>query len=193
MRPPLILASASPRRSDLLREHGFAFAIEPADIEEIAPGHLTPGEIVLANARRKALCVAARQRDALVLGADTLVALDGSVLGKPRDMEEALEMLARLNGRTHHVYSGVWLARRAVGESRGFVEVSAVKFLRLSARGLREYAARVNPLDKAGAYAAQQTEPRIIESITGSVSNVIGLPMEALGAELSRCESSARG
>lgn len=190
---PLVLASASPRRSDLLQEHGFDFIIDPAEIEEIAPPHLTPGEIVLANARRKAICVAARHPGALVVGADTLVALEGSVLGKPRDMEEALNMLARLNGRTHHVFTGVWLARRATGESRGFIEVSAVKFRRLSARGLRDYAARVQPLDKAGAYAAQQTEPRIIKSITGSVSNVIGLPMEALGAELSRCESSARG
>lgn len=180
----LILASASPRRSALLRQHGYTFTADPAEIEEVQPLHLTPGETVLCNAMRKALCVAARHPGEIVLGADTLVALGGRIYGKPRDMDDAVAMLGQLNGRTHQVFSGVWLARRSTGLSRGFVEVSSVKFLQLDVRAIREYASRIDPLDKAGAYAAQQTDPRIIESIAGSASNVVGLPMEAVAAAL---------
>ena len=121
MLPPLILASASPRRRELLREHGYTFSVEPADVEESAPLHLTPREIVLRNARAKAQAVARKHPDALVLGVDTEVIFEGEVFGKPADFEAALAMVQRLTGRTHEVCSGVWLIHAATGRERGFV------------------------------------------------------------------------
>lgn len=181
----MILASASPRRRQLLTEYGYTFTVQPADIEETMPPGLTVGEITLFNARQKALAVSEKNPDKLVLGVDTLVALDGASLGKPADMDEAFDMLSRLNGRIHEVYSGVWAACKATDTNRAFVEVSRVKFRTLDEAELRRYMARIHPLDKAGAYAAQDDSPEgIVESIEGSRTNVIGLPMEALGKML---------
>ncbi len=177
---PLILASASPRRRHLLAERGFHFKIEPADVTELAPEHLTPGEIVLFNARLKAAAVAAKHPGALVLGVDTLVACDTRIFGKPAHLVAALEMLRRLNGRAHEVFSGVWLSCLATGVERGFVEMTRVHFRHLAEPRLHEYLARIGPLDKAGAYAAQDDDGELIERVEGSFSNVIGLPMEAL-------------
>ncbi len=182
-RPLLILASTSPRRRSLLAEHGYVFeGVAPPGVDEIAPAHLSPGETVLANARAKARSVAKLRPEALVLGVDTEVFFEGRVLGKPADMPGAFEMLSRLNGRTHEVYSGVWLAGPQ-GE-RGFVEVTRVHFHRRSDEELRRYLARIGPLDKAGAYAAQDDDGEMIERVEGSYSNVIGLPMETLNAVL---------
>lgn len=181
---PLILASASPRRRALLSEHGYRFRVVAADVEEIAPDYFTPGEIVLWNARAKARAVARQHPRKWVLGVDTLVAFDGRVFGKPADMEEAFEMLSTLNGRAHEVYSGVWLVRARLGQERAFVCVTRVHFRRLSDAQLRAYLERIGPLDKAGAYAAQDDGGEIIERVEGSFSNVIGLPMEALAETL---------
>jgi septum formation protein len=147
---------------------------------EMMPDFLTVAETTLLNARIKARHIARTHPDALVLGADTLVALDGKALGKPADMDEAFAMLSQLNGRTHHVYSGVWLAHRARGWEYGFIAASQVKFRRMQPAEIRQYMERVNPLDKAGGYAAQQNEMNLIESVEGSYTNVIGLPMEEL-------------
>ncbi len=182
--PPLILASASPRRKRLLGEHGYEFRVVPADVTEIAPGHLSPGEITLANARAKSRAIAGAEPDALVLGVDTLVAFEGEVLGKPADMKAALAMVKRLNGRTHDVYSGVWLRHARSGRERGFIDVTRVHFRTLSEAQLRAYLERIGPLDKAGGYAAQEDRGELIESIEGSFSNVVGLPMEALAEAL---------
>jgi septum formation protein len=179
-----ILASSSPRRRHLLTHHAYCFRVVPAEIEETAPEHLTPGEIVLFNARAKATSVAERHPDELVLGVDTLVAFEGRIYGKPSDMEEAMAMLRRLNGRTHEVFSGVWLIRKSTGEQRGFIEMTRVHFRHLATPRLRKYLERIHPLDKAGAYAAQDDGGELIESFEGSFSNVIGLPMERLGATL---------
>ena len=180
-----ILASASPRRRQLLTEYGYAFRVEPADIEETMPPGLDAGEITLFNARQKAMAVAEKNPDALVLGVDTLVAFEGEILGKPADMDEAFAMLRRLNGRIHEVHSGVWLVCKATETHRALVEVSRVKFRTLAEDELRRYLARIHPLDKAGAYAAQDEHPEgIVESIEGSRTNVIGLPMEALAKML---------
>jgi septum formation protein len=176
----LILASVSPRRRDLLAEHEYAFRVVPAEIEERAPAHLTPGEIVLFNARAKSAAVAAQYPEDVVLGVDTLVAFEGRVYGKPADMNEALAMAGRLNGRTHEVFSGVWLMRASTGEQRGFIEMTRVHFRRLARPRLRRYLERIEPLDKAGAYAAQNDNGELIESFEGSFTNVIGLPMERL-------------
>ncbi|MEQ1853145.1 MAG: Maf family protein [Chthoniobacteraceae bacterium] len=179
----LVLASASPRRRALLDGHGYLFeAVVPGGVEEIAPAHLSPGETVLANARAKALAGARMRPGAIVIGVDTEVFFEGRVLGKPADMDAALTMLRRLNGRTHEVYSGVWIVGK--GRERSFTEVTRVHFHRRSDDELRRYLARIGPLDKAGAYAAQEDRGEMIDRVEGSFSNVIGLPMERLAAEL---------
>ena len=182
--PGLVLASASPRRRQLLAEHGYAFTVAPADVEEITPPHFTPREVVLWNARLKAQAVARQQPGALVLGVDTLVAFRGRIFGKPRDLAEAFAMVSELNGRTHEVFSGVCLVRAATGEERTFAEITRVHFRALTAAQLRAYLARIGPLDKAGAYAAQDDRGELISEVEGSFTNVIGLPMEALAAAL---------
>ena len=178
--PRLVLASASPRRRQLLAEHGYEFTVAPADVEEIAPAHFTPREVVLWNARSKALAIARRHPGEIVLGVDTLVAFGARIFGKPRDMDEAFAMLRELNGRAHEVFSGVCIARTATGEERTFAEVTRVHFRQLSNAQLRAYLARIGPLDKAGAYAAQDDRGELIERVEGSFTNVIGLPMESL-------------
>lgn len=180
--PPLILASASPRRRDLLTRDGYLFTVVPADVVEVTPPHLTPAEITLYNARLKARAVAAAHPGALVLGVDTVVAFEGEVFGKPRDMEEALAMLSRMSGRVHEVWSGGWLARGA--EERGFTEATRVRFRALAEPELRAYLARIGPLDKAGAYAAQDDRGELIEHVEGCFDNVVGLPMLALARAL---------
>lgn len=182
-RPLLILASTSPRRRSLLQEHGYAFeVVAPPGVDEIAPPYLSPGETVLANARAKARAVAALRPEALVLGVDTEVFFEGRVLGKPADLPGALAMICRLNGRTHEVYSGVWLA--GPGGERGFIEVTRVHFHQRTTEELQRYLARIGPLDKAGAYAAQDDHGEMIARVEGSYANVIGLPMEALAKVL---------
>jgi septum formation protein len=189
---PLILASASPRRRQLLAEHGYPFRAVPPEVPEVAPTHLTPAENVLHNARAKAEAVAVRYPFEVVLGADTLVACDGQIFGKPASMDAALTMLRRLNGRAHEVYSGVWLVRAASHRQRGFVEVTRVRFRRLAIPRLRQYLERIQPLDKAGAYAAQEDDGELIERVEGSFTNVIGLPMEKLAVALREFDGKRR-
>jgi septum formation protein len=181
----LILASASPRRRQLLTDFGYCFRVEPAEIDEIMPPDLTVAEITLFNARQKAVHISEKNPSEIVVGVDTLVALDGVSLGKPADMDAAFEMISRLNGRIHEVYTAVWAVRGQPATSRALVEVSRVKFRTFDDNQLRRYLARINPLDKAGAYAAQDDSAEsIVESIEGSRTNVIGLPMEALARML---------
>lgn len=180
----IVLASASPRRRDLLQQHGFAVEMVPSHAKESLPEFLTVAEATLLNAKTKAARVARKRPDALVVAADTLVALDGEALGKPADMDEAFAMLKRLSGRTHIVFSGVWLADGPTGRQLGFIAASRVKFRRMKPAEIREYIKRVDPLDKAGAYAAQRNEMNLIESVEGSYTNVIGLPMEPLAEAL---------
>ncbi len=182
--PFIVLASASPRRLALLREHGYDVQVVPAQIEEVYPAYLTVGEITLFNAKRKAGAVVPRHPVDLVLAADTLVSIEGGVLGKPENLARAAEMLRLLSGRTHEVFSGVWLARG--GRAHGFIEVSRVRFRKLSASEIQRYIRLIQPLDKAGAYAAQDDEMGVIEAVEGSRTNVIGLPMESLAQALRR-------
>lgn len=181
---PIVLASASPRRKDLLKEYGYQFTVDPAHIDEISPAHLTPRETVLYNARAKCRAVAARHPRAIVLGVDTVVALGHELFGKPANKAAAFRMLSRLNGRAHAVFSGVWIAFAANHRERGFIDMSRVHFRSLSDDQLRAYLARIAPLDKAGAYAAQDDEGELIQTVDGSYSNVIGLPMERLSRVL---------
>ena len=190
-RPLLILASTSPRRRALLKEGGYDFeVVAPQGVVEIAPPFLSPGETVLANARAKALAVARPRGPALVIGVDTEVFFEGRVFGKPADMDEAFAMISRLNGRTHEVYSGVWLQGPA--GARGFIEVTRVHFHQRSAEQLKRYLGRIHPLDKAGAYAAQDDNGEMIKRVQGSYANVVGLPMERLREELAAQRIVAR-
>ncbi len=174
----LILASNSPRRRDILSSLGFAFSVEPSLFEERRKGGLSPHDTALAFALGKARDVALRHPDCLVLGADTVVALGETVLGKPKDEADARRMLRLLSGREHTVYTGVAL----VGPSyeRSTVVGTAVRFLPLSDETVEGYVASGLPMDKAGAYGIQDGWP-LVGSICGSYTNVVGLPAEEVG------------
>lgn len=188
--PPLILASASPRRAALLRQLQPDFLILPSDAVEILDEHLSPYEICQLNAHRKARMVAKKNPDALVLGADTLVFLDGEIMGKPASLAEAERMLTRLQGRTHQVVTGISLIHLRAHRERLFAASTDVTFHPLAAVQIRDYLAKVNPLDKAGAYAIQEHGEMIVAEISGSYSNVVGLPLEQLRAELGTWEAA---
>lgn len=170
-----------------MNEAGLEFQVLPADVEEIEDPSLGIEALVSQNARLKSEVVAQEQTGALVIGADTLVALDGHPLGKPRDMEHAFAMVKTLVGKTHVVCTGVCLSRYpADGEPEiiEFIESTYVTFLPLTDEEIRAYLALINPLDKAGSYAAQEHGERIIERTEGSWTNVVGLPMERLLEQL---------
>ena len=178
--PRMILASASPRRSELLHEIGVEFQVLPAHAEEIHPEHLTPHEICQVNAYRKARSVAKKVPDAMVLGADTLVCLGTNVFGKPKDLKEAHSMLSKLQGRTHEVVTGVCLIHLRNHRQKVFAESTTVTFRTLHSGQIRRYLSKVDPLDKAGAYAIQGMASRFVMRIEGSYSNVVGLPVAAV-------------
>jgi septum formation protein len=182
--PPLILASASPRRVELLRQLSLDFKVVPGDVPEIHHDQLTARELSQVNAYRKARCVAKKFPDALVLAADTLVYLDAALFGKPASLEGAYQMLERLQGRTHQVVTGICLLHLRKHRQTVFAESTAVTFHPLDGVKIRRYLNRVNPLDKAGAYAIQEEGDLIVEKIVGSYTNVVGLPVERLTAEL---------
>ena len=182
----LILASGSPRRRDLLNEAGFVFSVIPADVEELSDASLGAEELVRRNAILKAREVARRFPEAQVIGSDTLVALDDVPFGKPRDLDEAFAMLSRLCGRTHLVLTGVCLAHGATGREMVFVEETRVTFRPLDSDQIRHYLSLIDPLDKAGSYAAQEHGDLIIERTEGSWTNVVGLPMESFHQALSQ-------
>jgi septum formation protein len=182
--PSLILASASPRRSELLRQLGVDFKVVPSATPELHHDQMTAQEVSQINAYRKARAVAKRFPDALVLGADTLVHLEATLLGKPATLEEAYLMLEQLQGRTHYVVTALCLLRLRDYRQRVFAESTAVTFRPLDAVTIRRYLNQVNPLDKAGAYAIQEHGHLLVEKVTGSYTNVIGLPMERLKTEL---------
>lgn len=182
--PPLILASASPRRAELLKLLKADFRIVPGAVKEVAHEHLSPLEVCQLNAHRKARVIAKKNPAALVLGADTLVFLDGEILGKPRNLAEARRMLAKLQGRTHQVVTGVSLIHLRAHRERIFAVNTDVTFHALDEKQIGEYLEKINPLDKAGAYAIQEHGEKIVAEISGSFSNVVGLPVERLREEL---------
>ena len=175
----LVLASASPRRQDLLRQIGCEFRVVVSDAEEIAEGGLSPERVAAENARRKAGEVAVREgADAPVLGADTVVAVGETILGKPRDKEDAARMLRLLSGRRHFVYTGIAIAYQ--GQVYEDVVRTAVWMDELSEEEIAAYIETGEPMDKAGAYAVQGRAARFIPKIEGSFSNVVGLPLHAV-------------
>lgn len=180
----LLLASASPRRAELLQRMGLQFEIRPTHVEEDDSGSAGPEQMVLENAKLKAATLATSEPDALVLGSDTTVAFDDHVLSKPVNMDDARSMLRMLSGRAHTVYTAVALYWTAGELAHVFVERSDVRFQRLDDARIDAYFERVNPLDKAGAYGIQAGRELIIESVEGSVENVMGLPIQALAITL---------
>ncbi len=183
--PRLVLASASPRRSELLHMLGADFKVIPSEIEEDSDPTVPVGELVERNALEKASDVARRTKTGLVIGADTVVALDGKVYGKPLDIDDARRMLSTLAGRTHRVFSGVAVVRAEDGEQRTAYAVTEVTFRPLSDAQIDRYFDMIEPLDKAGAYAIQGAGGVIIEKISGCYYNVVGLPLTVLDELLS--------
>ena len=182
----LLLASNSPRRRALLEEAGFDFGNVSPDVYEKSDVDLTARELTLCNATRKGMWVARLHRDKVVLAADTLVALESSVIGKPKNLAEAAQILRRLSGRIHEVWSAVFICHLATARSTVFEELSRVRFHPLDQSKIDNYLRKINPLDKAGAYAAQGHGSEIIAGIEGSYTNVVGLPMEKTTAALAR-------
>jgi septum formation protein len=182
--PPLILASASPRRSELLRQLRPRFKIVPSQAAETHEKHWSAGEMARINACRKARAVSRQFPDAVIIGVDTLVSVDSTIFGKPRTLAQAARMLAFLQGRIHQVTTGVCLIHRRGRRQRTFSEQTDVTFRALTRDQIRRYHQKVNPLDKAGAYGIQEEGEDLVESISGSFSNVVGLPLEKLRVEL---------
>ena len=173
--PRLILASASPRRAELLRAAGFEFDVIPADIDESVHAGEAPAPYVERVARAKAIAVQRRHPDRIVVAADTTVVVDGEILGKPADTTDARRMLAMLAGRTHEVITGVAIAAGDHLESAR--DTTLVEFAPLTASWIDWYVATAEPMDKAGAYAIQGLASRFVTRIAGSYSNVVGLPV----------------
>lgn len=189
----IILASASPRRRELLSQIGLEFEIRESHVEEKAKG-LSAGELVETLSRQKAEAVMALEepgRKVLVVGADTVVALGEEILGKPADLQEAVSMLRRLSGRSHQVYTGVTLLYRPAGAGKGsagverkcFHQVTGVQLYPMSLREIEDYAVTGEALDKAGAYGIQGVFARYVRGLEGDYNNVVGLPVGRLYQE----------
>ena len=176
---PLVLASASPRRRQLLARLGLDFDVVPSDADETWPEGVAPGPAVEDLARRKAQTIARDRPEALVLGADTVVVLDGDVLGKPHDEAHARATLARLSGRTHEVFTGIALAR--ADQTVTAHERTRVTFADLAPEEIAAYVATGSPMDKAGAYGIQDDLGSLfVAGIEGDYFNVVGLPLHRL-------------
>jgi len=183
--PSFILGSGSPRRRELLGEIVNDFTVVISDSEEMESHPGGPLLLVQENARLKAKAVAQLRPRSWVLGADTLVAMGEMVMGKPKDLDEAFNMLRSLSGKTHEVSTGLCLVHVESNYEETRVETSLVTFKDINNKIIDEYFEHVNPLDKAGGYAIQTRSDLIIEKFIGSHSNVIGLPVEMLSEWLS--------
>ena len=182
----IILASQSPRRRQLLEQMGFTdFLIRPAQGEELADPNLDPGGLVEALSRQKALEISASaDPEDLIIAADTVVAVDGQVLGKPHSIQLAHEMLSALSGREHTVYTGVTVCRG--GQILTQHEATTVRFRPLTAQEIDAYIATGEPMDKAGSYGIQGRGALLVEGISGDYFNVVGLPVCRLGRMLTQ-------
>lgn len=178
--PQLILASASPRRRELLTQIGLPFTVIPAEVVEHEAPDADPREMVAHNAALKADWVAARHPDATVIGADTTVFVERTVLNKPRDAADARAMLRMLSGTTHTVFTGLAVRRLRGGLKLDLGVASEVTFKRLNEATIELYLSRVHTLDKAGGYAIQEESDLIIAGFTGSLTNIVGLPVEEM-------------
>lgn len=178
----LILASSSPRRRKLLALLGRPFEVVTADVDESPIVGEPAAELVARLARAKATTVARHHQEAVVIGADTVVVIDGDIIGKPRDTEDAAAILRRLSGRTHQVMTGVAIATTT--STSAFIETTSVTFASLTGRDIDGYIATGEPMDKAGAYGIQGIGGRFVTAIDGSYHNVVGLPVAQVAAVL---------
>ena len=181
---PLVLASQSPRRRQLLNQMGIEFSLAGADIEEFQLPDEKPVDFVDRMARCKALEVASSYPETWILAADTIVVLDEETLGKPKDEVEARGMLARLSGRWHQVLTAFTLHHQAMAKTITRIDLSRVKIATLDAASISAYVSSGEPLDKAGSYAVQGVGGAFVEAIEGSPTNVIGLPLSLVIREL---------
>lgn len=183
---PLILASASPRRQELLRQIGLKFQVVPADVDEQSQGE-TPVQTVKELARRKAYYVTEQVRnDGCILGADTVVVFEGRIMGKPGDREEAVSMLSSLQGNTHSVFTGVCAVKKQGKEIQEilFAEETKVTIYKMEMWEIETYADTLEPMDKAGAYGIQGIFAKYIQCIQGDYNNVVGLPVSRIYQEI---------
>lgn len=186
----LILASSSPRRAEILTREKVRFEIKvPCSYKE-ENIFFDPVTHVLESSRRKAESVAEEVEDGIILGADTIVVLDGEILGKPKNKENAFFILKKLSGRTHEVYTGVTLMNKSMGKIVSNYDVTKVKFNQLDEQKILNYVATGEPMDKAGAYGIQGMGSFLVNHIEGSLDNVIGLPTEKLQEMLAQIMKS---
>lgn len=186
---PIILASASPRRKELLEQIGVDFQVVPADVDEEIPWE-EPVRTVKELARRKAYNVAERiHRDGCILGADTIVVHNGKIMGKPADKEEAVEMLSSLQGNTHSVFTGVCAVIKEGADIQEilFAEETKVSIYKMEKWEIEEYAETLDPMDKAGGYGIQGIFAKYIRCIQGDYNNVVGLPVARIYQEIILC------
>ncbi|KIL36406.1 septum formation protein Maf [Cohnella kolymensis] len=188
-RPALILASSSPRRQELIKILGLPLQVVPSQADEDTPKDWTPVQIVEGLARRKAGAVIESlaepsDRDSIVVGSDTIVVLDDKVMGKPKDEEEARNMLHQLAGRTHEVFTGVSCVRPSDGLSVTSHRITRVRMRSLTEEQIARYVATGESKDKAGAYGIQELGALLVDSIEGDYFNVVGLPLSLLAVQL---------
>ncbi|WP_423805279.1 Maf family protein [Paenibacillus illinoisensis] len=181
---PIILASTSPRRKDLIASLQLAFKVIPSHADEDTPPEWTPEQTVQELAMRKAMAVyrglEGQEQDAIIVGSDTVVVLDGDILGKPVDQQDAERMLARLQGRTHRVFTGVACIDAGNGQSLVHYRQTEVTMKELSEATIRAYVQTGEPMDKAGSYAIQGIGASLVDRIEGCYFNVVGLPLSLL-------------
>ncbi len=192
MSPPkrLVLASASPRRRDLLARAGLDFRIEPSEADETMPAGLSPEDAAVALARRKARAVASRANGEVVIAADTIVVAEsGEILGKPSGPADARRMLETLSASTHSVTTGVVIIDTRSGRELSRAVTTEIVFAAMSDEEIDRYIQSGEPMGKAGAYAIQETADRFVREVRGSFSNVVGLPMEAVEEMLAHIDS----
>jgi septum formation protein len=184
MEHTVILASNSPRRRELLAQVGMTFLVAPANVDESMRAGEIPNDYAERLALDKARAVASRRQEGIVIAADTIVVVGGSIFGKPSDAADALRMLSELSGRGHEVITGLAVMDAATGRSAARTSVTHVWFRDLSAKEIMAYVATGEPLDKAGAYGIQERGALLVERIDGCYSNVVGLPLSLLGEML---------
>lgn len=177
-----ILASASPRRKEILERAGFTFLVKTAQVDETVEEKFTPEDLVMFLAKKKALAVARAFPNQIVVGADTIVSLEEKILGKPRDRQEACQTLSSLSGRTHSVYTGVAICDAS--RSHTFYERTEVTFYSLTQKEIDNYIATGEPMDKAGAYGIQGKGCLLVKEIKGDYYNVVGFPVAKFSREL---------
>jgi septum formation protein len=188
--PKLVLASASPRRQELISLLGLPVLILPSRVDEDTPDHWSPSQIVEGLSARKALAVKEEllstddDDSCIIVGSDTIVVLNGKVMGKPRDVQEAEQMLRQLAGEIHEVYTGVTCIRVSDAKTVTTHRITKVKMRNLTADQISRYVATGEPMDKAGAYGIQEIGSLLVESIDGCYFNVVGLPVSLLAVML---------